>query len=196
MKENLISLLNKEEVKKVRFVELEKGEILFHENDDCDDIGVVMSGEISISSYSYHGQEIIYNLLREDDVFGNSLIFSSDPHYKGNILAKKTAKVALISRISLLSIFQTNTEFLHKYLQIQSDFGKHLNGVIKLLSFTNAEERFLYYLFVNHNVISFKSVTALSQTLFLQRETVSRLLSKLEKEKRITRKSHQIFLLK
>lgn len=178
-----------------RLIDLQKGEILFHENEVCEDIGIIVEGEVSISSYSYHGEEIIYNLLGENEVFGNNLLFSSDPHYRGNILAKKASKVALISKNNLLFLLQNNQDFLLEYLNIQSDFGKRLNAIIKLLSFNNAEERFLYYLFLNGNDIHYSNVTSLAKQLFLQRETLSRLLSSMEKRHQIKRSKKRIILL-
>jgi len=196
MSENLIYLLSKDEQRYYHLVTLKKGEILYHEDDVCREIGIVMEGEISISSYSYHGEEIIYNLLKENDIFGNNLLFSSNPHYLGNILAKKSAKVALIDEKSLLFLLQNNQNFLMHYLNIQSDFSKRLNSTIKLLSFANAEERFLYYLFLHNNQLIYTNVTSLSKALFLQRETLSRLLTRLVQENKIKRNRHFITLMK
>jgi CRP-like cAMP-binding protein len=136
-------------------------------------------GNVTISSFSYHGREIVFNSLRESEIFGNNLIFSSDPTYKGDVIAKVESVVVLINKNLLLEILQNNNEFLQEFLKINSDFSKSLNTQIKILSFDKAEERFLYFMFINNNRYKYRSITDLSHLLFLKRETLSRLLTRL-----------------
>ena len=175
----IIDTLTLEERKLTKLVSLKKDEILFHEDEYCECIGIVKEGYLSISSYSYHGNEIVYNHLPTGGVFGNNLVFSTDPRYKGDVISKTHSKVLLINKNNLIKILQTNKEFLTKYLEIQSEFGKSLNTKIKLLSFDSAEERFLYYLYINNNKIEYTTITSLAESLSLKRETLSRLISKL-----------------
>jgi len=184
---SLLSLLKESEKKLFRLRNFRRGQIIARENETCEEIGIIVQGEVVISSYSYHGEEIVYNTLHENEVFGNNLLFSSDPHYRGNIIVNKASKVALINRKNLLLLLKENEQFLVAYLNIQSDFGKRLNATIKLLSFSSAEERFLYYLFLHGNRVNYRSVTALAKEVFMKRETLSRLLTKLVDENRIKR---------
>ena len=100
--------------------------------------------------------------------------------------------VVSIKKDNLITLLSSNKEFLKEYLKIQSDFGKSLNSRIKLLSIDSALERFEYYLFINKGEIEFKTVTSLATELGLKRETLSRLISKLEKENVIKRSLHHI----
>ena len=190
--DNILETLTNEEKNKIKIVSLNKEQILFHEGDACECIGVVVDGDIEITSYSYSGKEIIYNHLLPGMLFGNNLIFSSKPIYKGSIIAKKPSKVALIYKNSLLTLLKNNDGFLLKYLQYQSDMGKDLNGKIKLLSLDNAEERFFYFLHLQNGLITYSSITKLASVLSMQRETLSRLLSKLVKENKIIKEKHLI----
>lgn len=190
MEKSLLNLVEQEKIG--RLVKLEKGQILFHEGEECHYIGIVKEGNISISSFTYNGNEIVYNNLSSGQVFGNNLIFSNEPIYRGSIIAKKYSKILIISKNELISLMQKNKEFLIKYQQVQSDFGKELNLKIKLLSIPNAEERFLYFLYINKNEISYTSITDLSTRLFMQRETLSRLISRLAKEQIISKNRNLI----
>ena len=98
----------------------------------------------------------------------------------------------LIPKQNLTQILQENQVFLEAYLEYQSLFSQSLNTKIKLLSFDSAEERFLYFLYINKNKIEFDSVTSLATELFMKRETLSRLISKLIKEKVVDRKNNVI----
>ena len=191
----IIDLLNEQEKKLVKLSTYKEGEILFYENDVCHTLGIVKSGEITISSITFTGNEIIYNRLTKGQMFGNNLLFSSDNKYRGNVKASYKCEVYLINKDNLRKILMNNEVFLNEYLAIQSNFARSLNTKIKLLSFTSAKERFLYYLFVNNNHINFKNVTTLSQSLYLTREVTSRLISKLVDEGIIKRNKNEIILL-
>ena len=189
---NLLDLLTQKEKKTVIYKKLDKGEILFLEDATCNSIGVIIDGQIDIVSYSFSGKEMIYNSLKKNDVFGNNLLFSDSPKYKGNVISKDKSLVGLINKENLLTILMNNDKFLIEYLKIQSNFGKSLNAQIKLLSLDNALDRFQYYLFSNNNEVHYKNVASLAKSLHLERETLSRLLSKLEKEGVIYRDKHLI----
>ena len=138
---NIINYLNKKQMEVVKIKSLEKGTTLFRENDECKCIGIVLEGEVSIVTYLNNGDEVIYNNVFSNEIFGNNLIFSSEPYYKGNIITNVDSRIAFIYKKDLLNILKTNDEFLVEYLKIQSNFGKALNNRIKLLSIDSAEER-------------------------------------------------------
>lgn len=192
---NIIETLNTEERKQISIKNLEKDAILYRENDRCETVGVVIKGKISIVTYLYNGNEVIYNVLGENEIFGNNLIFSSEPYYKGSIIAEQDSKIALINKDVLIKLLKTNDNFMLEYLRLQSNFGKSLNTRIKLLSIDSAEERFYFYMHQNKNKISYTSVSNLAKLLYMKRETLSRLLSKLEKQKKIKRTKNTIEVL-
>ena len=195
MENNILLKLSKDEKKLLEVKTLKKNEVLFREDEKCYCISIVVSGEIKISSTTFDGNELVFNILNKNDIFGNNLIFSDEPFYKGDVVATKESSIVNIRRENLIMLLQSNKEFMVLYLNIQSNFSKKLNSTIKLLSYASAEERVRFYLFSNNNKISYKSVSELAGILHLQRETLSRLLTKLEKENVIKRSLHQIELL-
>ena len=152
--------------------------------------------ELSNISYAFKGKEMLLNSLKAGDIFGNNLIFSSDPVYRGDVIAKEKCVIAFINKENLVFLLQNNQDFLKLYLQAQSDFGKSLNARIQLLSFTNAEERLFYYASKNDNVIIFKNVTALAAQIGIQRETLSRLLTSLVNRHLIKKEKGKITFIK
>ena len=192
MKNNILSLLSKEERSLLLVKTLDKGEVLFREGELCSEVSIVVSGQVKISSVHYSGSEVVFNILENGEMFGNNLLFSDNPTYKGDVIALKDSTIVSINKANLERILQSNKEFLIAYLNIQSNFGKKLNSTIKMLSFSSAEERFLFYLKENNDEIKFESVTDLADILHLKRETLSRLLTELEKENIIRRSPHKI----
>ena len=191
----IYDLLTTKEKQLTRKVSLTKDETLFYENDVCHEVGIVIKGVISISSYSYKGEEMNYNTILEGGVFGNNLIFSSDPIYKGNVISKMKSEVILIAKDNLVSILMNNESFLKEYLKIQSNFGKVLNQKIKILSFNTARDRLLFLLNNAGGSIKFRSVSSLAESLNLSREATSRLISSLQKENLLVREGNLIKLI-
>ena len=189
----LLDLLTQNDKKLGRLLKFKKEQILFHEDDECSYVGIVIKGEIKIASFTLSGQEIIYNVIRENQMFGNNLLFSKNPYYKGHVLANSDGEVILFNKENLLTILQNNPLFLEQYLSLQAEFSKNLNSTIKLLSLSSAEERLLYYL-KEHNPLKIKSISSLSESLFLSREATSRLVSKMVKQGKINRNGNILYL--
>ncbi len=182
---SIYDLLNETQRAKCQIQMVGKGEILHHEGDPCLGVTSVLSGHIKIASYTTSGHEIIFNTLREGQFFGNNLVFSSDPEYKGTVIAEEESKILYIPKPILTEILKTNERFLTEYLRVQSDFGQSLNGKIKILSLGSAEERLDCALTLGKGSIRFRSVQSLAAELGLQRETLSRLIHRLEREGKI-----------
>ena len=196
MKIALLNVLNKKEHQMVKGYQIAKGNTIYHEGDFCESIGILTSGKIDIVSYSFEGKEQLINSLKAGEIFGNNLIFSSEPVYRGNVVAKEKSVIAFIGKENLTYLLQNNREFLELYLKAQSDKAKALTARIQLLSFTNAEERLFYYASKNNNQIIFKNVTSLAATIGVQRETLSRLLTSLTKRHLIKKEKGKITVLK
>lgn len=192
---NILDFLNTSKLNNINIKTLNKGDVLFRENDKCEYIGIVVEGQVSIVTYLEDGKEVVFNTLNPGDIFGNNLIFSSEPYYKGNIIINVNSKIALINKRELISLLKSNEEFMIEYFKIQSNFSKDLNDKIKLLSMDAAEDRFYYYMHQNKKTITYSSISELAKQLYIKRETLSRLISKLVKQKKITKNKDTITLL-
>ena len=191
----LFELLYEKEKKLGRLLKFKKEQILFNEEEECSYVGIVITGELKIASFTLSGQEVVYNVIKEDQMFGNNLLFTKRPYFKGHVLASTNGELILFTKENLLKILQSNSEFLEAYLSYQAEFSKKLNSTIKLLSLTSAEERLLYYLKRN-SPLKIKSISAFSESLYLSREATSRLVSKMIKEGKINRNGNTLYLPK
>lgn len=178
---NLIKLLTKNSGIKFDQVSARKNQTIFFEGDECKSVGLVVSGKINIISYFADGQEVIYNSINKGEMFGANLIFSSEPFYRGDVVASEESEIIYITKEEILKALSSNVGLLEEYLKHQSDFSKNLNYKIKLLSIDSAKERIIYHLTFNKGEIKYQSVTKLAKELNLTRETTSRTLYKLEK---------------
>ncbi len=88
------------------------GKTIFLENDTCKSIAAVKSGEISIKSYFSNGKEVTYNVLTEGQMFGNNLVFSSNPRYRGDVISLKDSEIWFLSKENLLKILKVTVKSL------------------------------------------------------------------------------------
>lgn len=188
----MIELLNKKDLLKTKKKTYKKDNIIFNENDICSEIGIVVDGEVVIKTYTNDGYEIVFNTIKKDGMFGNNLIFTKNRRYKGDVIANSDTQILFINKANLLTLLKNNDAFLINYLQKEATTTKDLNNRVKLLSLNSPKSRFLFYLESNNGLIKYSSITSLAKELNIQRETLSRLISKLTKDKIITRKNNEI----
>ena len=193
---NLIEYLinNKDINVKVEKVEAKKNQTLFLEGDECKSIGIILYGKINIVSFFADGKEIVYNSLSKGEMFGNNLIFSSTPFFRGDVVSIENSEIAFISKNDLLKAMNENVDLLEAFLNYQSDFSKTLNFKIKLLTIDNARDRVEYYLTFNKGTIKYQSITKLAKELYLSRESLSRTVSKMQADGEIEIKEKAITL--
>lgn len=180
-KEEFIKLLKDNIEEKVEY---KKDEIIFHEQECCNKIGLVIKGKIIIASYSYKGNEILFNNLKKNSIFGNSLIFSSSPFYKGKIISKTDSIIAYISKDKLLYLLSDSPTLLC-YLSMLSDAILNEKEKNRTLSFDNTSDKLLYLLSI-HKQINISSITLLAKQLGVSRESLSRCISSLVKKQLIS----------
>ena len=159
-----------------------KGETISLEGDMCQCIRVLKSGQIIISSITKSGQEIIYKKLGSGDMFGNNLLFSNNPFYRGDILCLEDSLIYELDKNSFLDLLQKDRNFAELFLRYQSEDSKRLNQQIKIASLQTVEEKIFYLLQINNHNIKISSVTDLSRQLNISREATSRVLHSLIKD--------------
>ena len=188
---NSINPIDKET--KFRKSNFKKNEIIFNEDQICEEMGIIISGEYIIQSLSFNGNEIIYAYLKEGDMFGQNLLFSDNNKYKGNVICIKPGEIQFINKNNLLYIFNKYPNILSIFLKKQSNSIISLNNNIKILSFESAEERLIFFL-SNKGKYQYQTITKLAKILNLRRETLSRLIVKLIKKDVIYKDDTYIYL--
>lgn len=171
-----------------------KNEIIFNENDLCDSLAIILEGNVIISSFTYDGKEIVFNKLSKNDLFGQSLLFSSSPKYKGSIVSLNNSSIGYINKKDLIELLK-NEENLLSYLSLLSDSVLLSKEKSRTLSFENVKDRLLYHLSI-YNKIEYKTITSLAKELCVTREALSRTLKKLSTSKIINIEGKCITLIK
>ncbi|MBP5446161.1 MAG: Crp/Fnr family transcriptional regulator [Acholeplasmatales bacterium] len=184
--------------KYIYYKEYNKNALIFLEGEQCRNVCIVKKGEISITTSTYDSLVEINN-LKENEIFGDSLIFSTDNRYLGSIMAVKDTTLCIISKDNWLKLLE-NKEILKNYLEIVSNKVFKIQSKVKILSQKSIREKILFYLIteskrINKKTIRIKSKESLALFLNVPRPSLSRELIKLKDEGIIDFDRYSITLL-
>jgi len=182
----------------VYYKKYNKNALIFIEGSKCNNVCVVVKGEISITTSSYDS-EVEINNIKENELFGDSLILSDDNRYLGNINAVKETTLCIIPKENWLKLLENKT-ILKNYLEIVSNKVFKIQSKVKVLSQKSIRDKILFYLIteskrINKKKIPIKSKEYLSLYLNIPRPSLSRELIKLKDEKILDYNRYYIELL-
>lgn len=180
--------------------EFDHSNVIFNEGEHCTGISFVISGQVLIVTSTYNEKEEIINVINEGEMFGDVLCFSTNPFYLGNVIAKKKTKILYLPIDNFYKLIKINSNFLVFLLNEISDKTLVIKNQTKLLCHKNIKDRIIYYLNseckkTKTKEINISSVEKLSNILSLPRPSVSRELSKLEREGLIKKEKNTIKIL-
>lgn len=165
-----------------------KDQIIFLTGSRCQSIGILLKGEVKIEHLTETGTRILIRNLNQYNIFGEILLFSPEPYYPYDIVAKSNCEILFISKDSLLRILSENPNILEKYLQHIAESYHQINKLIKLKSQKTLRHKLAYYFLnyehlnkENHSLI-IKSKTELANLLGVERQSLFRELKNLENE--------------
>lgn len=177
----------------------EANTLIFHEGDECKSVGILLKGQLTISTMTALDNEYIINILNSNDIFGDTLLFSEKTLYLGDGIVTQDSTILFISKELLLEMFKEE-KFLLNFLQLVSQKSLDLRNRLKLFSHKNISERILFYLEserkkINSKQIPIKSKETLAKILNIPRPSLSRELINLKKKKIIDYNRHYIILM-
>ena len=175
------------DLRKVDIASFPKGYVIENEGNLSQYIGIVLSGSISIESYSLAGHTFIIRTLSEGMIYGDVLIFGNHSlEYPGRLIAREHTLIAKINN-SLFKEWLTVTKtLLYNYLGLLSDKTYELNSKYKLLTQDTLRDKILHYLneqkkIQKSNTIKLNQTKEeLASALFVRRPSLSRELIKMK----------------
>ena len=174
--------INVDNFKKVNY---KKNEIVFNEGDKCNYIGLVESGSITITTYTYNEKEYEINNITDNGLFGEFIIFNQ-AKYLGTGIATKNTTVIQITKFELLELLK-NKSFSENYLTLISNINLKIQQKIKLLSQKEIRDKIMFLLLenkkiTNNNTFFFETKEKLSLLLNITRPSLSRELINMKKD--------------
>ncbi len=183
------------------FIHYKKDELIRNEGSLCSEIGIIQKGEAEIYTTTYDEHSFMIQILKEDDLFGGYLIFSSHPYYPGYIVATKECDVVFISKEKFLDICGKDQEFLISFLSYLSKQHILLQNRMKTLNQKTIRDKIMFYLLSESKKrktkkIMISSKEELAKFLNIPRPSLSRELMLLKQDGIIEYKRKFIFLKK
>ena len=162
-----------------------KNSLVFSEGEICNHLGIIISGQLTISTLS-SSNEYIINTLNRNDMFGDTLLFKKNKEYLGDGIVTIDCEILLIEKELLLELFKEQ-EFLLNYLELNAEKNATVRNRLKLYSQKTISDRILFYLNsetkkLKTNIIPILSKEDLAMKLNIPRPSLSRELIKLKEQ--------------
>jgi CRP/FNR family transcriptional regulator, cyclic AMP receptor protein len=187
--------------KKAQFLEFQKDEYIFLEDDPSVFYFQVISGTVKMSSYSESGQEFIQGIFKAGQSFGEPAIFGDFP-YPNNAIATETSEVARLSKDIFYQLLQENFDIHKKFtalfshrLRYKAILLKEISSycpdhiimtLLKYLRDNSGKDKSNYYIPYTRQQIA--DMTG------LRVETVIRTVKQLQKEGKLDIREHKIYI--
>ncbi|MBT3347222.1 MAG: Crp/Fnr family transcriptional regulator [Thiotrichales bacterium] len=170
----------------------EEGEMLFSKGDSVDKFYIVRNGSVRLFLLSSDGNEKTVNILRPGDSFAEAMMFADEAAYPVNSHILEDSELFAFCNKTYREIMHENTDAAFAVMRDLSMRLQHYVQEIDQLCLHTATHRLISYLLgfapADKPSYSFTLPTKknmVASMLSIQRETLSRIFSKLKKEKLI-----------
>ena len=166
-------------------ISYKQGEIIHFEEDICEAIELIITGNIKAEQVGFEGNVLVVREFEVGSYIGTNVLYSSSNQYMLHIVASKDSSLYKIPKLTIESLLK-NANFRLKYLRLISDntmyFGKHIKLSYrqtlrqKIINFLK-EQRLIQ----KSNVIRLNmSKTNLAMIFGVERTSLSRELQKMK----------------
>lgn len=102
-------------------IKMEKGQFLFQEGQDAEELYLVISGKVQISKISSDGRELALRICGENDICGELTLFTSSPKYLLSALMLENGELAIIKKEVIENEFFHNSALAYEFMKWMSD---------------------------------------------------------------------------
>lgn len=177
------------DIEQIKIVNLPSGYVIAEEGDKSLRMGIILSGRVLIKAFTSGGKHFTLNALKEGEIFGDMLIFSTEYNsYPGTLITEGKTKIAFINHDLFKRLILEDKNLLLNFLSLVSNKAVKMNYKSKLLSQDSVRDKIIFYLHQEKrkqkgNVIKLNMTKEeLANILFIQRPSLSRELIKMKKD--------------
>jgi CRP/FNR family transcriptional regulator len=124
---------------------LERGEILFHENDPAEALYALISGQLKLVRYSPKGRELLLHLVNPGQTFAEAALFAPGT-YPATAEVMQTCRLWCLPRAALLDLLGASPDLGVAMLGSISLWTRKLASKLELHTQRRVEERVAIYL--------------------------------------------------
>lgn len=164
-----------------------KNTFLFFEGDQGYYVYVLVSGSIKLFKSAPDDREIIIKVVKPHEIFAEVILFEED-NYPVSAQALKYSSVFMIPKIKFLTLLK-NDDFNSNFMSTLMQRMRYLIKQMHYLTLYDVEDRFLIFLKEHYGekevIIPSFSKKDIAKAINTTPETISRVLLRLKKEKKL-----------
>jgi len=186
--------------------EFGKERVLVHENDSGESFFMILKGKVKVTGEGQDGKEVILSFLGSGEFFGELTLVDDEPR-SATVTAVEPTVVLILHRNDFLSLLETNGQMMKKFMTILSKRLRHANDQIKSLALLDVLGRIAKLMLdmaekegvkLLDGSVVFRRPThqEIASMVGTSRETVSRMIGELNKNRYITISGKDIIVRK
>ena len=99
---------------------LQRGDMLFSEGDEANDLYIVLEGRVAIANRSFDGRESVVALMESGDLFGEMPLFRPDGR-SADARVLENSSVVVIPYVPVKSLYEEHPEMLWKIVDMLAE---------------------------------------------------------------------------
>ena len=99
---------------------LQRGDMLFSEGDEANDLYIVLEGRVAIANRSFDGRESVVALMESGDLFGEMPLFRPDGR-SADARVLENSSVVVIPYVPVRSLYEEHPEMLWKIVDMLAE---------------------------------------------------------------------------
>ncbi|MBP7189485.1 MAG: Crp/Fnr family transcriptional regulator [Thiopseudomonas sp.] len=133
-------------IEESQLVNLEKGAYVFRQGDPCHHFGFVISGSVKIYRLTPDGQEKVFEVIGDRNIFAEAMMFMGTGAYVATAQTVLPTQLLLLSNATYTRLLRENTETAIALLAALSVRMHQRLNEIEILSLKNATHRVIRYI--------------------------------------------------
>ena len=182
----------------------ETGSLIFMENSDGEKCFFVSEGSVKVTRLSKDGKEVILAMLNKGEFFGEMALLDGESR-SANVIALEKTEVLTLNREDFLSVLEKYPQIAIQLLKEMAHRLRKSDRQIASLSLSDAEKRIALCILrfadeqgvIKNGEVNIPKIPIqqdIANMSGTSRETVSRALNLLEKEKFIRREGRELVI--
>lgn len=117
-----------------RDIRIPSGKVIINQEDITSDLYILLSGSVKVSLFGKDGSEIVLEIIKEGDFFGELSLFDKRPR-SATVTATTDCKVLVLSRDAFINMIRKDHEMVMNFLHIMAERLRKADERIETLAF-------------------------------------------------------------
>lgn len=161
------------------------GDVLCSKGEGGSVLFILLRGQVMVVGVSDEGKEVILNLLKPGDIFGELSLIDGLPR-SADVIALTDGEVLLIRRPDFIALMERMPHLIWQIMRMMAKRIRELDELVMRMAWLNAQERVAWVLLEfadsKGRLPPWLNISTLAKRCGLARETTNRIVSQWQKE--------------